>query len=83
MSGGLPGIGQVTLDIATQRIAMTPFGTGNTLHCDAALDLVTLADAKGNEIDRLVNPRALVTAANGRFQQLEHAGRPPRAPSRR
>lgn len=56
--GHLLGVEQVTLDIATQRVTMSPFGTGNTLHFDAAQDLVTLVDAAGTVIDRLVHPRA-------------------------
>lgn len=56
--GDLLGVERVVGDVKTQRISMTPFGAGNTLHFDAGLDLVTITDAKGEEINRLEQPRA-------------------------
>ena len=56
--GNLLGLERVTADINNQRISMTPFGEGNTLHFDADLDLVTITDASRGELDRLEHPRA-------------------------
>lgn len=56
--GDLLGIEKVTADVRKQRITMTPFGVGNTLHFDAAADLVTITDSEGVEVDRLEHPRA-------------------------
>lgn len=56
--GDLLGFEAVTLSVNAQKISMTPYGDGNTLHFDAALDVVTITRADGVEIDRLENPRA-------------------------
>jgi hypothetical protein len=48
----------VTADLRRQRISMSPFGEGRTLHFDAVEDLVTITDADGRAIDRLTKPRA-------------------------
>ena len=53
----LLGIETVTADLRRQRISMTPYGEGRTLHFDAAEDLVTITDAGGRVVDSLSAPR--------------------------
>ncbi|NQD87601.1 hypothetical protein HP499_07255 [Paenarthrobacter sp. CM16] len=52
-------LGDVTVkaDLTRQRISITPFGPGRTLHFDAAQDLVTITDETGEVVDSLSAPR--------------------------
>lgn len=54
----LLGVETVTADLTRQRISMSPYGEGRTLHFDAVQDLVTITDADGVIVDSLSAPRA-------------------------
>ena len=58
----------VTADLARQRISITPFGPGRTLHFDAARDLVTITDGAGTVVDSLSEPRRSMADYQGDTQ---------------
>lgn len=64
----LLGIETVTADLRRQRISMSPFGEGRTLHFDAAEDLVTITDADGHVVDSLSAPRQSMAGYQGDTQ---------------
>lgn len=64
----LLGVETVTADLTRQRISMSPFGAGRTLHFDAAEDLVTITDADGTVVDQLSAPRASMAGFEGETQ---------------
>lgn len=55
----------VTANLAQQEITIAPFGPGNTLHFDAAQDLVTITDGKGTVVDSLSAPRQSMSGFQG------------------
>lgn len=64
----LLGVETVTADLTRQRISMSPFGAGRTLHFDAAADLVTITDADGTVVEELSAPRASMAGFEGDTQ---------------
>ncbi|MFD6751748.1 hypothetical protein [Streptomyces anthocyanicus] len=61
----LLGVESVSADLTAQRITMSPFGEGQTLHFDAAEDLVTITDAAGATVDHLAKPRVSMAGYQG------------------
>jgi hypothetical protein len=61
----LLGFETVTADLRRQRISMSPFGEGRTVHFDALEDLVTITDADGQVVDQLSEPRTSMAGYQG------------------
>lgn len=64
----LLGVETVTADLTRQRISMSPYGEGRTLHFDAIEDRVTITDADGTVVDELSNPRDSMAGYQGDTQ---------------
>ncbi|MGW7264406.1 hypothetical protein [Streptomyces sp. NPDC054842] len=65
---GLLGVESVIADLTAQRITMTPFGEGRTLHFDAGEDLVTTTS--GCTADRR-RPATTTSSPGSAFRGLE------------